>query len=540
MMGKMVSVIVPVYNVEKYIDVCFETLVNQTYKSVEIIVIDDGSTDHSGDLCAKWAQKEQLVYLSKENEGLGPTRNLGVQMAHGDYIMFVDPDDWLALDAIEVMVDCMHEGISDVVTVTGYYEFNNRTEELKEVWQDEVVGLEPICEETRKRIYLLRGFVMMWGKLFRRDFLLENEIVIPDVPYEDAGVFPEIVFNARQIDFCSKPVYYYRANRQGSIITNIANRIYMSDACENFMVYFQNRNMLTFHYAGIKRFMEKELYCSYDLYCQYEPDLEKQKIVYNKFSQIHQKYFAGQKAYREYSFCLVGSFGSRWVIHELGINRQQLACHIPFSSIIAQMVKGETDEYSIYNQNQFRIEKIKADIEGELYSVLEDDSCRTDYFFIDFLEERYDVAELEDGNYITLSEALEDSIVEKMNMKRVIKAGSEEHFEIWKQKCKKLVGLIKKRYTYEQIILIKSRLAIQYLSDGVFVEYQEGEILKKKNAMIEKMEDYFLRQMEDKIQVYAYPDNIYSEKSFRMGAEPQYLSELFYKKMGAEISAFLH
>ncbi|HBA50107.1 MAG TPA: hypothetical protein DCZ91_20405, partial [Lachnospiraceae bacterium] len=95
-------------------------------------------------------------------------------------------------------------------------------------------------------------------------------------------------------------------------------------------------------------------------------------------------------------------------------------------------------------------------------------------------------------------------------------------------------------YKYEQIILIRSRLATQYLDKNLLVEYMGADAIKKKNTIINKMEDFFLEQMDNKVHVYTYPFDVYSDKSFRMGAEPQYYADSFYRKMSVQISASLY
>lgn len=109
-----VSIIVPVYNVEKYLDSCIESLVNQSYPLLQIILVDDGSTDGSGAICDHWATKDnRITVIHKENEGISATRNIGLCNASGDYILFVDSDDWIELDMVRCLVE-NGEGI-DVV-----------------------------------------------------------------------------------------------------------------------------------------------------------------------------------------------------------------------------------------------------------------------------------------------------------------------------------------------------------------------------------------------------------------------------------------
>lgn len=536
-MGVLVSIIVPVYNVEAYIEQCLTSLVSQTYNNIEIIVINDGSTDHSGDICEKWRERRDLIYISKKNEGLGATRNQGIKVARGSYILFVDSDDWLAPNAVASMIACIgQEEKPDVIALSRYYEFNDQTKKGREIRQNEWIGVESICSEEQRRMYLLYGFVVTWGKLFRKKFLLENEIWMPSIPHEDNAVFAEIIFRANKVQFCDKPLYYYRVGRTGNILSNYTHFMYMPDACENFLKYFITHNILSLHYPAIKHYVETRLAWSYEMFCQYKSDISQQRNISEKFKMFYDQYFKNQKFYGEYKFGLLGSFGSRWVIHSLGVNKEQLVYHCPFSSIIAQMAQGKNNNYRLYNKNVFRKEKIKNDIEGKLPNMLSDEKEYMDFFFIDFLEERYDVAELVDGNYITLSEAFMDSDIEDMEIQRIVKAGSEEHFSIWRKKCIELVALLKRKFKYKQIILIKSRLAIKYQVGEENMAYAGQTDLIKKNEMISKMENFFLELMGNRVQIYAYPDFIYTEKDFRMGMEPQYLGDSFYGKMKAQIS----
>ena len=103
-MNKLISIIIPVYNVEKYLEDCLNSVVNQTYKNLEIILIDDGSTDNSGKICDLYAKKDnRIVVIHKENAGVSSARNVGLKIAKGLYIGFVDPDDYIAEDMYEIL-----------------------------------------------------------------------------------------------------------------------------------------------------------------------------------------------------------------------------------------------------------------------------------------------------------------------------------------------------------------------------------------------------------------------------------------------------
>ncbi len=117
MVNGLVSIVLPIYNVEKYLDRCMQSIINQTYSNIEIIMVDDGSTDSSGKLCEKWKEKDSRIsVIHKNNEGLGLARNTGIENANGEYICFFDSDDYIDLDTIECLYNAAKNDDSEVVT----------------------------------------------------------------------------------------------------------------------------------------------------------------------------------------------------------------------------------------------------------------------------------------------------------------------------------------------------------------------------------------------------------------------------------------
>ena len=114
-MTEKITVIVPVYNVENYLEKCLDSLINQTYKNIEIIVINDGSTDNQGEICQEYAQKDnRIVYIEKENGGLSDARNVGLDKMTGSYVTFIDSDDWIEQDYIETLYKKIVEYQADI------------------------------------------------------------------------------------------------------------------------------------------------------------------------------------------------------------------------------------------------------------------------------------------------------------------------------------------------------------------------------------------------------------------------------------------
>ncbi len=213
----LVSVIVPVYNVAPYLDECLESICCQTYKELEIILVDDGSTDGSGDICDEWCKKDQRVrVIHKENGGVSNARNEGLRICGGDLISFIDSDDWIDLDMYEKLVKCLIETHSDVA-MCGYVDYPHG--------QPVNIGCFPVdpCDFTGAVYQIIRRrgyFTSSCAKIFSRDLVFKDGIFQPfdsalDYGEDEVWVF-QILRNCKKVSFVPEPLYYWRP-REGSI-----------------------------------------------------------------------------------------------------------------------------------------------------------------------------------------------------------------------------------------------------------------------------------------------------------------------------------
>ena len=211
----LVSVIVPVYNVEEYLARCVDSILSQTYRNLEVILVDDGAKDSSGTICDSYAQRDSRVkVVHKENGGLSSARNAGIDIARGEYLEFVDSDDWLEPDAVESM---LHQAVVHQVELVlgGRWDVSARTGEKK-------LGLCPSHQEIISGTEMVRR-IFRWencdssacDKLFHKR--LFREIRFPHGKVvEDVPVMYKIVLDAGRVALLDKPVYNY-FHRSGSI-----------------------------------------------------------------------------------------------------------------------------------------------------------------------------------------------------------------------------------------------------------------------------------------------------------------------------------
>lgn len=240
MNSELISIIVPVYNVEKYIEKCIESIMNQTYKNIEIILIDDGSTDNSGKICDDFAVKDNRIkVLHKKNGGLSSARNVGLDIAVGNYIGFIDSDDSVHHKMYELLYKAMVDSNADIAECD-HLSTNNKDTiiEIEKTFSiNEYTGKERLLECRFKELSFC-----VWPKLYKKESIIRkfNEKII----LEDLEWTPEIIFNCNKIVYIDMKMYIY-LRRSNSITTTPLHmhKIKSYDFAVKYNIdYFKNRN----------------------------------------------------------------------------------------------------------------------------------------------------------------------------------------------------------------------------------------------------------------------------------------------------------
>ena len=211
---ELVSIVVPIYNVEKYLDKCIKSIIEQTYSKIEIILVDDGSPDQCGQICDEYAKKdERIKVLHKKNGGLSDARNAGVRLATGKYLIFVDSDDYVARDLVEKTVSLAEENQCDIVLYDYYYVESDGMEIRSTVVpENKVISLN-------KEPLLLLAATSACAKLFRREFYIKSNCPFPQgIYFEDLATTSIFFMKAERVYYLKEPLYYY-VNRENSIMT---------------------------------------------------------------------------------------------------------------------------------------------------------------------------------------------------------------------------------------------------------------------------------------------------------------------------------
>ena len=215
MNNEMVSVIIPIYNTQKYLKRCMDSVIEQTYQNIEIILIDDGSSDNSLEICKKYQENDKRVYIiSGKNCGVSHARNLGIDKAKGKYLYFVDSDDYLEKEAIEKML-IEYKMRNNQLVIAGYKEIENNLVKEKN-W-----GKQEITNERAKELVLHENGVggYLWNKLFVASLIKKNDIKFQ----EDISVWEDVLFVMQYLNQCDNVIIindciYAYCRREGSAV----------------------------------------------------------------------------------------------------------------------------------------------------------------------------------------------------------------------------------------------------------------------------------------------------------------------------------
>lgn len=219
MKNNLISIVVPIYNVEKYIPECVDSIIAQTYENIEIILVNDGSTDNSGSVCEEYAKKDaRIKVIHKKNGGLSDARNAGIKIAKGEYIGFVDSDDWIETDMYEKLIKACLENNADI-SICGLFR--------------DYVDKSIKCPSPNNKVYssenalkaLIEGEELhdhAWSKLYKRSFFDDVEYPKGKL-YEDVRTTYKLFLKSDVVVSIEDCLYHYR-QRSGSIVRGSFNR----------------------------------------------------------------------------------------------------------------------------------------------------------------------------------------------------------------------------------------------------------------------------------------------------------------------------
>lgn len=255
-MENIISIIVPVYNCEKYLEACVNSILNQTYENIEVILVDDGSLDNSSLLCDKFAQKDTRVIVKhRENRGVSAARNYGIECASGEFLMFVDADDYISEKMCETLLESLVKYNADMA-ICNYLCVDEDHNNLEQ--HNKYLPIIDGCLDVKGMIKGLTGpygwfYVVAWNKLYKREIF--NSLRFPEGKRnEDAFIAYKVIYKCEKIACVNEALYYY-LQREGSITHTKfdVNNMDLGDALIEQYQFAKNKNDEVLKNYAVKR-----------------------------------------------------------------------------------------------------------------------------------------------------------------------------------------------------------------------------------------------------------------------------------------------
>lgn len=248
-----VSVIVPIYNVEKYLEKCINSLLSQTLEDIQIILVNDGSKDNSGNIAKEYEKnnKNRIIYVEKENGGLSDARNYGLKYATGDFIAFLDSDDYIEKNAYEEMFNKAIEENADYVECDFIWEFPNK------------IRVDKQYPYKNKKEMLSFVRVVAWNKLIKRQLITDNNLEFPKgLRYEDVEFTYKLIPFINKFTYVDKPFIHY-VQREGSI-ANVQNErtAEIFTVLDNVIEFYKKNNIYEEYRDELEYNYARYLLCS--------------------------------------------------------------------------------------------------------------------------------------------------------------------------------------------------------------------------------------------------------------------------------------
>lgn len=525
-----ISVIVPVYNVDDYMDQCMESLLAQTFGDFEVLLIDDGSADGSGERCERWAARDaRFQFVRKANGGVSSCRNLGIQMARGKYLAFVDPDDWLDPRYFEKLYDAA-EGADALFAECDLWRYDNRSGKQIHRSCGQRMGVPYTLEEHMKY-----GPTASYKAISRRSLWVDNDVRFPSCNFESPAVYALVVALAgNRAAYVPEPLYYYRRFRENSLVETayaktpgVADNTLGIEAMAHLMEQFRARGL-------------------YDRFARYMPGLVVYRLNDILAMQYHRRsardfaeLVANQRAFLERAFpeLPTGSYIT-WGGYNLNRIMQHLpllndpSCRFNFSSIVSVAIGAGDADAAVRHPNRYREMMVTREVRQEIWDVVLHEQPQ--YVFMDLIDERFDLLQVGD-RYLTESDAYEKAEV-ALEVDARVAFGSEAHLQLWRRAFAAFVGRLRDASPKTQLVVVENYLAERVGTLGRTQEFPQVEQVRATNDVLRRLYGIVREACPDAMVVPTYAcADYFTDEAYEYGAVPSHLNEIVNQRIAEEV-----
>ena len=512
-----ISVIIPVYNVADYVDRCLRSVTGQTFPDIEIIVINDGSTDDSGARCLEWAKRDtRIVYVSKKNEGAGPARNLGIKMATADFVAFCDPDDWYDEMFVEKMLAKQLETGADMV-VCGWHRYDGYQERVVEsVYLD---GDKFLHQDIEWR-WSLRPAI--WLKIIRKSIFDKHDIRMPAGFAQDTAIHYYLMTKVEILAVVCDPLCFNFFNREGSATNNYightSNTVnYLEHICSLFI---QDNSFEKYRDSLFVRAM----HMIYGWHNKLSEAKEYRAKWYADSIASFSRHFSDIDKVLGLNVSVLGSYSLSTSVTFTNRESTKKYC---FTGLLSYMSIGAVDAPK--HGSHFRQEALEADFKKTFLQNLQDEKHKIDFLILDFLDERYGLAEI-NGEFYTNSDAFMDvgAIVP-----HTVRCRHDKNIKLlWNERCLRFIESLKKRLEPHRVILVRNYLTSTYKAEGKRQNFDNQAEIILINRLLEDCYNFFESNFSG-INVIDI-NNMglsFTDKYFRYGCVPWHYNHVYYTKL---------
>ncbi|MBP5254214.1 MAG: glycosyltransferase family 2 protein, partial [Lachnospiraceae bacterium] len=517
---------------EKYIDQCMESVVAQTFPDFEILLINDGSSDGSPGKCMEWDRKDaRVIVFDRPNGGVASARNFGIDMARGEYLAFVDPDDWLDVTYLEKLRRAAKKADADYAECD-LWRYDNRTG----------TQIHRSCGSRMGLAYTLRehmkyGPTATYKAISRRRLWTGNGVRMPDCSFESPAVYSLMLALSNRIVNVNEPLYFYRRFRENSLIENgFAGQ----DGVPDPVLGLEAMDFLTgeFRRTGL-----------YETYADTLEGIVKYRLSDILAMQFHRKpqdeFRALVRNYRAFLGKTFPEGHNEPYITWGGYNLDRILTHMDwlhdpygrfnFSSIIS-LAGAPASRFTVTHKNRYRRMMMEREFRQTFPEILRE--LRPGYLFMDFIEERFDVLALGDA-YLTVSDALEEAVFRDaetgeetdaaglLAQGRVITRGTEACTLLWQAAFRRFTETVRQAVPGIRFVIVENYLS-PYVGDLERLETHPnlGQI-QLWNGILMGCYNYARTYLTDAVVVSPSRDTLYyTDSRYEYGAVPQHLNEI--------------
>lgn len=509
----LVSLIVPIFNGEMYIDNCLKAICEQSYKNFEILLLDDGSYDNTRKICKSWEEKDDRIhYYYHKNMGQGPTETIGIEYSKGLYITFIDIDDRILPYYVERMLNEILKNNADVCECcwTVYDDKTNKTVEVHRNIKNSSLAYK--CK-----------YPHLWGRLYKKSIFTKNELLIPKCKHQDLATYPLLLLLGVKLCYVDNVLYIYRINSGESVSDKLEDNFYYSEVFSHLYTEAGRLNL-----GKRDEFFKNiaEIHINSRLRKERRQDNRIYELVYSRAKNFFYQFFPN---WNYIDKCLlIGSYNLSRINNYLSFNYDVLSDYKFFfwqSSIISLMSKPVCEK-KIVNNDWFHDIFLQKDLNKSFLQIKRNTN---QIVLIDFLEERYDIIK-SNYSYITKSQIYDEASIPGQDS--IISYDSYNRMKIWKDSCLEFIDYLKSHFAVDNIYLIEFYYSEIALDESNHKAYFSNTSF---NDILEKYYCFFKENFSE-IQIINIPTNLcYTDSNFPHGCYPYYYNDEVYFYIAQQI-----